>query len=279
MSPYQPTPLSANAHKGQAGRVLSLAGSRLMPGAALLVARAAGRSGAGLVSTACRDEVLLELLPMGFPEGILLDLTSGVLRAEWVLGCHALLAGPGLGSGTRGGRLVQDLLELGAGLPRVLDADALNVFEGRPRDLREAAGPLVITPHAGEARRLLGRRVPSDAEGRLAFARELSLETGALVCLKGAGTVISDGERALVNQTGNPGMATAGSGDVLAGVLLGLLGRATVVGEPFDLLELCAFGVRVHGRAGDLAAERLGQRSLLASDLIEALPEAFLEVD
>lgn len=250
-----------------------------MPGAALLVARAAGRSGAGLVSTACRDEVLLQLLPIGFPEGVLLDLTSGLLHEEWVLGSHALLAGPGLGAGTRGERLVQDLLEMGAGLPRVLDADALNVFEGRARDLRDAVGPLVITPHAGEGQRLLGRRVPSHAEGRAEFACELSRESGALVCLKGAGTVISDGERIVVNHTGNPGMATAGSGDVLAGVLLGLLGRASAAEQPFDLLELCAFGVRLHGRAGDLAAARLGQRSLLASDIIEALPEAFVEVD
>ena len=279
MTAYHPTPLRQDAHKGQAGRVLCLAGSRLMPGAALLVARAAGRSGAGLVSMVCVHEALLTLLALGFPEAVLLDLSNFGWQDEWLAEQHALLMGPGLGTGKQVDELVQKLLRSGDGLPRVMDADALNVFAGRVKELRQSAGPLVITPHAGEARRLLGREVPADEAGRQEFALELARRTGATVCLKGAHSVISDGTHSLINQSGNPGMATAGSGDVLAGILVALLGRAQAAGEDLDMLGIAALGVHVHGRAGDLAAERLGQRSLLASDLIEALPEAFMEAD
>jgi hydroxyethylthiazole kinase-like uncharacterized protein yjeF len=261
-----PAPLARDAHKGDAGRVLCIAGSRTMPGAAILVARAAQRAGAGLVSIGCLDRELMQLVPVAAPEAVLLDLGAsfeGLSEGD----PHALLLGPGIGDDERARDVVGRFLEACPGIPRVLDADALNALRGEPQALADAAGPVVITPHPGEAGRLLGRPVPADSEGRSAAARELQRSSGAVVVLKGAGTVVCDGERSYVNDTGNPGMATAGSGDVLAGILVAYLVRL----EPFQ--AACA-AVRVHGLAGDLAAERLGEAGLVASDLIDELPAA-----
>jgi hydroxyethylthiazole kinase-like uncharacterized protein yjeF len=230
------------------------------------------------VSVACTDDALLGILPLGFPEGVLLDLQDGPLQAEWIENSHALLAGPGLGLSDRSTRLLDQLLLVGPGVPRVFDADALNAFVGRAAQLKRCVGPLVITPHVGEAQRLLGHAIPGDALGRQACAQELARLSGAVVCLKGAGTVISDGGHCVTNATGNAGMATAGSGDVLAGMLVALLGRAQAAGQGLDLMALASAAVYVHGRAGDLAADQLGPRSVLASDLIEALPDAFIEL-
>ena len=180
---------------------------------------------------------------------------------------HALLIGPGIGDDERARDIVGRFLEACPGVPRVLDADALNALRGEPEVLASAAGPVVITPHPGEAGRLLGRPVPSDSDGRAAAARELQRRSGAVVVLKGAATVVYDGERSYVNDTGNPGLATAGSGDVLAGILVAYLARLA----PFE--AACA-AVRIHGLAGDLAAERLGEAALVASDLIAELPAA-----
>jgi len=266
-----PAPLARDAHKGDAGRVLCIVGCRTMPGAAILVARAAQRAGAGLVTVGCLDRELMQLVPVAAPEAVLLDLHDS--RGSHDLGGisardpRALLIGPGIGDDERARAVVGEFLEACPGIPRVLDADALNALRGEPEALLDAAGPVVITPHPGEASRLLGRPVPSDSDGRGAAARELQRSSGAVVVLKGAGTVVCDGERSFVNDTGNPGMATAGSGDVLAGILVAYLARL----EPFE--AACA-AVLVHGLAGDLAAERLGEAAVIASDLIDELPAA-----
>ena len=131
----------------------------------------------------------------------------------------------------------------------------------------------MLTPHPGEAARLLGRRIPAEPEGRAEAACEIARRAGAVCCLKGAATVVSDGERTYVNDTGNPGMATAGAGDVLAGILGALL-----AGGP-PAFERAAFAVRVHGLAGDRAARALGARSVVASDLIDHLPGALRELE
>ncbi len=289
----RPAPeLPPDAHKGDAGRLLFLCGQVTMPGAAILSMRAALRAGAGLVTLACFDAELLGVVPAAVPEAIYLDLSrtddlkSGRLPAE-LLGRadHALIAGPGLGRSERTVELVRCLVS-GSGRagtfrgPLVLDADALNVLGERPELLTDYPGPLVLTPHPGEASRLLGRAVPSDPEGRQECARELARRAGALCCLKGEGTVVTDGVRSYVNLTGNPGMATAGAGDVLSGILgaylascvtLGDLGPRRVAWSPFDA-ALAA--VHVHGLAGDMAAATLGRRGLIASDLVEYLPAA-----
>jgi len=273
--------LPRDAHKGDAGRCLCVVGSAGMPGAAILVARAAQRAGAGLVVVGCLDPGLFTVIPPAAPEAVLLDLSAafacegraapgaGELLSRRVP--HALLVGPGIGDDARARALVPVFLGVRAGAPRVLDADALNALDGEPERLREACGPTVVTPHPGEAARLAGREVPRDDEGRVAFALELAARTGAIVCLKGAGTVVADAEHATVNRTGNPGMATAGSGDVLAGILVAYLARA---GGDFTPFDAAALAVHVHGVAGDLAAARLGERAVVASDLIACLPDA-----
>ncbi|MEQ1894900.1 MAG: NAD(P)H-hydrate dehydratase, partial [Planctomycetota bacterium] len=191
--PALPPPLAPDAHKGEAGTVLALSGCETMPGAALLAARAAQRGGAGLVAQGCLDANLLLLVPLAAPEAVLVDLSECFDRSGRVLAdararllerrATSVLVGPGLGGGARTRALVELALELFC-VPLVLDADALNVFAGEPERLRAARAPLVLTPHPGEAARLLGRRVGRASAERVAAARELAQRTGALVCLR-----------------------------------------------------------------------------------------------
>lgn len=287
--------LAPDAHKGDAGRVLCLVGSKSFPGAAILVARAAQRAGAGLVSMGCLDPNLLTVLPPAAPEAVLLDLTAYAASVDEPLACegdvadlfdsranrrsHAWLAGCGLGENERTRDLVVRLLWSSYAGPLVLDADALNVLKPHPETLLDATAQIVITPHPGEASRLMGRAAPTDEEGRIEFARDLAARTGSVCCLKGRGTVVTDGERVHVNETGNQGLATAGTGDVLAGILVAYLGRHVAAGDssgkPF---ESAVAAVHAHGLAGDYAAAMLGAHSLIASDLIAFLPQAQLRV-
>jgi NAD(P)H-hydrate epimerase len=277
--------LSPDAHKGDAGRALCVAGSRTMPGAAILVARAAQRAGAGLVSAACLDPGLLHVLPLAAPEAVLVEAYAAHLREHAgdlgelldPRGSHARLLGPGIGDDERARFLVRGLVASAAGVPLVLDADALNALDGEPERLRAARGPVVITPHPGEAGRLLGAPVPRDDAGRAEAARALARRSGAVVCLKGRGTVVTDGERVAVNATGNPGMATAGAGDVLAGMLVAYLARAqAALGElgAERVLDVARLAVHVHGLAGDRAAAELGRSGVVASDLVDRIPAA-----
>ena len=275
--PLVPPELPDDAHKGTAGRVLSLCGSREMPGAAVLVARGALRGGAGLVTAGCLDANLLAALPVAVPEAVLVDLTrlSDLPFALEAAAPHCVVCGPGTGRGGRGAELARHLVHAGLELPLALDADALNNLAGEPEAMRAHPGPLVITPHPGEAQRLLGRPVPADGTGRERAARELAERTGAVVCLKGRGTVVTDGARVYVNDTGNAGMATAGSGDVLAGVLAAYLALCATGDHPdWTPLDAACSAVRAHGLAGDLAAAHLGRRALIASDLVAWLGSA-----
>lgn len=276
--PAAPPALPSDAHKGDAGRVLCLAGSRRMPGAAALVARAAQRGGAGLVTLAALDPELLASVPCRAPEAVWIE--PGDEEPAEVLVARAddvALAGPGLGATERTRRWVEGLLSVWS-RALVLDADALNVLAGEPERIRDRTerSACVLTPHPGEAARLLGRPVPRDGAGREAAARELARRSGAVVCLKGAGTVVTDGERAEVNESGNPGLATAGAGDVLAGLLAAYLAAVNARWTSFDAARAA---VHAHGRAGDLAAAELGRRALIASDLLDALPRAQRELE
>lgn len=286
--------LAPDAHKGDAGRVLCIVGSRTMPGAAVLVARAAQRSGAGLVEIGCLDAELFAAVAVAAPEAVLGDFIGlfepeGATRASdngpaarlLARGPQAVLFGCGCGDDARTRNVLAGLLasELVAGLPLVLDADALNALAGEPERVRarSTSSVVVLTPHPGEAARLLARDVPRDPEGRRAAARELAERSGAIVCLKGRETVVVAGARSAVNSTGNPGLATAGSGDVLSGILTALLAVTRAMPE-HDAFSAARLAVHLHGRAGDLAAETIGERSLIASDVIEALPRAFREL-
>src|SRR5262249_36047313 len=153
--------------------------------------------------------------------------------------------------------------------PLVLDADALNVLVGRLGALRQHQGPIVLTPHPGEFARLLGCDIPIVQAKRQELAAEFARTHGVVVVLKGFGTVVTDGQRVYVNTTGNPGMATGGTGDVLGGL------TAALIGQKLETFAAAQLGVYLHGRAGDLAREQMGEVSLIASDLLEFLPRAF----
>jgi NAD(P)H-hydrate epimerase len=282
---YEPRPAPAlpdDAHKGDAGRVLCICGSRDMPGAAVLVVRAAQRAGAGLVTLGCTSESLRTIVPIAAPEAILLDLThaieAGRKLARDELAArqdHARVVGPGMGRTETTLRWVKTVVEDELRCPLVLDADALNVLEGDLEPLQARKSDLVLTPHPGEAARLLGRKIPSDARGRIETAAEISRRSGGIAVLKGHGTIVADGQRVYVNTTGNPGMATAGAGDVLSGILVAYLAQCVARAESsWTVFDAVAAAVHVHGLAGDLAAERLGRRGVIASDLIEHLPAA-----
>lgn len=278
-----------DSHKGDFGRVLVVAGSFEMPGAAILCARAALRAGAGLVTVAT-DARLSPALAAACPEATQVLLSSediarvdaGDLRAEdfdrglaerlsAATGARfdAIAVGPGLGTSTSGGRIVAHALAIPR--PAVVDADALNWIASHGS--QHAAASLasaerIYTPHPGELERLSGER-PRGALERRRAAAALATRLGGVAVLKGARSVVADTERHFVNPTGNPGMATGGSGDVLTGIIAGLLAQGLAA---FDSAVL---GVYLHGLAGDLAARRLGETSLLPSDLIEWLPRAF----
>ncbi len=279
--PPAPVALSADAHKGTAGRVLCACGSRLMPGAAILSTRAAIRAGAGLVTLAALDVELLSVVPIAAPEAVLLDWSerdlAGSSFAQRLAGRddHARLVGCGLGQGERARALLEACTSDASRAPLVLDADALNLLQGEPERLKRRAGFTLLTPHPGEASRLLGREIPRDEPGRIAAALELSGRSGACVVLKGHRSVIVGEASVFVNATGNPGMATAGSGDVLAGIAVAYLAASAASGSgSFTALDAVRAAVYVHGLAGDLAAAQLGERALIASDLIEYLPAA-----
>ena len=275
-----PPGLPPDAHKGTAGRVLCLCGSREMPGAAILVVRAAYRAGAGRVTLALLDEELMSVIPVASPETVMVQLAGsrGGLEAlpasPPAPAFHSRVIGSGLGTTKRAAELLSACLEADFDGPQVYDADALNLLAGEPERLRDVTGPVIVTPHGGEARGLLGREVPRDEAGRVACAKELAERTGAISVLKGPGTVVTDGTRVFINDSGNPGMATAGSGDVLTGILGAYLACAKLHPDEFSVFDAVTAAVHVHGLSGDLAARERGQRSLIASDLIDFLPMA-----
>lgn len=269
-------PRAADGHKGTYGRVLLIGGSRGMSGAIALAGRAALRSGAGLVRLAVPD-VCLETVAGFEPCYTTIPLPhdrAGRLSAEAQTGLAELLTnadcfacGPGLGRSPELDQLVRWLFAE-AKLPAVFDADALNALADL--DTWPApSGPRILTPHPGEFRRLLRTPTATPQAMRdrvLSFSRERQVIT----VLKGHRSLVTDGQIVTENKTGNPGMATGGSGDVLTGIVAALLGQGL---SAFDAARL---GVHVHGLAGDRAAEQLGQVSLIASDLIAFLPAAFV---
>lgn len=272
-------PRRHDVHKGKAGRLLVVAGSVRYRGAALLTARAALRSGAGLCVVATPAPVA-DFLLAELPEAIVVALPvtrSGALAARSVeeIGraleeADALAVGPGLTTGPR----VRELVEaaLATPLPAVVDADALNVLAHDPGPVRRDA-PTVLTPHPGELGRWTGEPATEVDAGRVRAAREASRAYGCRIALKGSPTVIADpGGDAFLNLTGNPGLATGGSGDVLTGILGSLLAQGV---QP-ALADRAA--VFLHGLAADWTARDLGERGLVPGDLLHYVPLAVREV-
>lgn len=276
-------PRRPDAHKGDHGHVLLVAGSRGMAGAAVLAARAALRAGCGLL-TAAVPESQQAVVSLAVPEALTLGLPQtheGALRAEAagrIKIAHGrkpftlLAVGPGLGTDPETARALIGLLSLP--LPAVVDADALNLIAREPRAevrllLSRRRAEVVFTPHPGELGRLLGRTREETAAQRADSAAELARAFGCVCLLKGRRTIVTDGASLWVNPTGNAGLAKAGTGDVLTGMIAGLWAQAGRGG-----FEAASLGAYLHGLAADRAVKRLGRRALLASDVIDALPEA-----
>ncbi len=269
------------AHKHSVGRVLVLGGSAGMTGAVTLAARAATRSGATYVEVGVPESLLdvmsaklTEELPRPLPERrprvLAVEAMAPALAiAERV---HAALVGPGLSRVPCAEELARRFIEL-CPAPMVIDADALNAFQGAAERWSSLKVPVVVTPHLGEMARLTGVPAAELDLHRIDRAREWAARWGVVVVLKGAPTVVAapDG-RASVNPTGNPGLATAGTGDVLAGLLVALLAQGL---ERYDAARLAAW---VHGAAGDRAAAELGQHGMGAADVLERLPHVLLDL-
>jgi len=267
-----------DAHKGDFGHVLVLGGSTGFAGAPCLAARGALLSGAGLVTcgvphsllpvvaaklTACMTHPFREVPGGAFALGALPDIFDFAAR------CDAVALGPGIGRHRSTEKLVHALVR-SLDKPLVLDADGLNALEGRADVLSGARGPRVLTPHPGEMARLTGLSTREIQARRQEIAAEFAARHSIVLVLKGHRTVVADGRETYVNETGNPGMASGGTGDVLTGVVAGLLAQGL---EPFPAACLA---VHLHGLAGDLACLKVGEQALTAVDLLDHLGAAFL---
>jgi ADP-dependent NAD(P)H-hydrate dehydratase len=269
-------PRPAESNKGMFGKVLIVAGSRGMSGAAVLCASGALRGGAGLVRLAV-PESLLSIVAGANPCYLTapLDEDSGGRIADRALGSildwaeanDVMALGPGLG---RSESLTELVIKLLAQVykPLVLDADGLNALEGRIDSLKDRGVPTILTPHPGELGRLLGTSAKAVQDQRLEHAVPFAAAHRVILVLKGHGSIVTDGRKVYINSTGNSGMATGGTGDVLTGLIAAFLGQGL---DPFAAAQL---GVHVHGLAGDLARDKLGEVGLIASDLLDHLPRA-----
>jgi NAD(P)H-hydrate epimerase len=266
-----------DTHKGGYGHLLVAGGSTGKSGAVVMAANSAMRVGAGLVSVAVPVTIhgvveikTTEPMTMAVAEegGVMSSFALGELEAE-LDGKSALLLGPGLGKVSQAftdglkyllARCAQD------GVAVLIDADGLNAFEGKLSILKRATkggAEIILTPHPGEAARMLGCTVADIHDDRLASAEKLRKETGATVVLKGASTIVATDEGVFINPTGNPGMASAGMGDVLAGIIGGFMAQGMAV------IDAAVAGVYLHGLAGDVAAQKIGEAGLVATDLID----------
>ncbi|MEZ6141077.1 MAG: NAD(P)H-hydrate dehydratase [Zavarzinella sp.] len=271
-------PRPEDGHKGNFGKVLVVAGSLGMSGAACLTATAALRCGAGLVQVAVPEQILPIVasfnpcyttipLPQDEQGRISLDAIETVM--QFANSATTIVLGPGIGRSTALEQFVLRCYQE-ISIPMVLDADGLNsLVHVSTEQLTKRTAPAVWTPHPGEFRRLTQHIVPQEVTSRIAQANWYAQQVEQTIVLKGSGTVVSNGKACYVNRTGNPGMATGGSGDVLAGMIAGLL----AIG--LDDFAAARLGVWLHGTAGDFAADELGQNSLIASDLLNYLPRAF----
>lgn len=257
------------AHKGNFGKILLLCGSKGYTGAAALAAMGALRSGAGLVYLGVPESIYaIEAVKLTEPIVFPLADSDGMLSAKSVEDIlrrindmDAVLIGPGLGK-SQGTLAVLEAVLKNADVPVVVDADGINLLAEHKLMLRGRHAPTVLTPHEGEFKRLGGKL----ELGRTTAAMDMAQNIGAIVVLKGHETLITDGDLCYQNQTGNPGMAVGGSGDILAGMITSLIGQGI---EPL-LASACA--VWLHGRAGDVCAETIGQYGMLPTDMLQVLP-------
>ncbi|MBM3248112.1 MAG: NAD(P)H-hydrate dehydratase [Candidatus Omnitrophica bacterium] len=264
-----------DSHKRDFGHIFMLAGSRNMPGAAILCAKAAMRSGAGLVTVGLPKD-----LSMAIPKKIFEVMTKPLAQTKegsvsleayaeikkFLSKTDVLVVGPGLSQNSSVKHLVRKIVSQENTLPTVIDADGLNALVGY---LKKFKGIKILTPHPGEMARLLGTLTNAVQKNRKDIALSFAKKYNCLVVLKGNHTVVADGKgKVYINNTGNPGMATAGSGDVLTGIIASFLAQGLI---PF---EAAKYAVYLHGLAGDFAAKKKTQPGLVASDIIDNIPDA-----
>lgn len=260
-------PRSSRSNKGSYGTVAVVAGCKNMAGAAILAAKSAYFAGAGLVKIFTVEENR-EIIQSALPEAVLYTYTNTTPVEDLILEvsrCSALVLGPGMGQLRKTANIVKELLK-NISIPILCDADGLNVACEK-RWLEQCSAPLVITPHPGEASRLINISIPEILSSVRTTAEALSDRFHCVTLLKDAHTVITDGNTGYINITGNNGMSTGGSGDVLAGII------GCFLAQGCSPLEAAATGAYVHGLAGDLAAKKYGKRSLIASHIIEHIAE------
>jgi len=262
----------AEGHKGLFGRVLIVGGNPEMLGAPVLAGTAALRSGAGLVQIAVPREILPAALSVT-PELIGLGLATKADDARLLEAAEradAVVVGPGLGASAAAKSRLMRLIKLDKRM--VLDADALNMLSSQKRWPVTFRANAILTPHPGEMKRLarlFGRsEVPSDDEGRIDIATVAARRFRQVVALKGHRTVVTDGSRVYVNDTGDSTLSKAGSGDVLSGIIV------TLIAQEMEVFDAACAGVWIHGRAGEVAGKRVGRRSALSREVIDAIPEA-----
>jgi len=269
------------AHKGDYGHVLVLAGSKGLTGAAYLTSQAALLSGSGLVTLGIPESLnvimerkLTEVMTLPLAETKKSSLAPAAYQKikKFLTKADVLAVGPGLSRDPGTVKLVRKLVAA-LNKPFVLDADGINAFIGNLSLLKKTKSPSVITPHPGELARLLGVKTKAIQRNRLQIARKFAKRYKRVLVLKGERTIVAspDGKQ-YINNTGNPGMASGGTGDVLTGVIAGLIGQG------IDVFEAAKIGVYVHGLAGDLAVREKGERSLKATDLLNKLPQAFKKI-
>jgi ADP-dependent NAD(P)H-hydrate dehydratase / NAD(P)H-hydrate epimerase len=271
-------PRKKNTSKADFGHVFILSGSKQYRGAPLLTAKGALFSGCGLL-TAAVPENLKDLVSGNLPEAILFPLRESKMGssassnfskiADYLKKrqISAVAIGTGLSIFPDTSKLVRLLIN-SIQIPVVLDADGLNSFDGHADLLRKHKGPLVITPHDKEFQRLFGQSVPRRESEKMALAKKISKEYQLVLVLKGHRSLVIEGDRVYINLSGNPAMAKGGTGDVLAGII------SSFIAQGLDLFQAAVWGVYFHGKAGDKAAKKKGELSVLASDLIRHLPQA-----
>jgi hydroxyethylthiazole kinase-like uncharacterized protein yjeF len=267
-----------DSHKGDYGRVFVVAGSPGMTGAAFLCSQGALRTGSGLVTNGIPGSLnsIMEVklteamtLPLTETQGHNLGLAAKDEILQFARKCDVVVLGPGLGEDPETRTLIRKLIQE-IEKPIVLDADGINALEGDVDLLKDRQNRTVITPHPGEMSRLIGKGIDEIQSMREDIAKSVAEVTGAVVCLKGHRTVVADPEgKVYVNETGNSGMATGGMGDILPGMI------ASFIGQDIDDYGASVIAVYLHGLAGDIAAEKKGQFSMIATDVLEYLSEAF----
>lgn len=271
----------ADSNKSDYGKIFILAGSVGMTGAAYLCSQAAMRTGSGLVICGIPESLnqimeikLTEAMTLPLPETKFHSLSQNAKDKilDFSKKCDLIAIGPGLGQNKETQQLVKDLV-LKIKKPIVLDADGINALNGNIEILKKRKQRTVITPHPGELSRLIKKDIEYIQSNRENIARNFAKTTGVIVCLKGYKTVVaSPSGEIYINKTGNSGMASGGAGDVLTGII------ASFIGQGMDDFSATAVSVYLHGLAGDIAVDKKGKFSLIASDIIEYLPDAFKKV-